>query len=61
MSDVIRQIQYLLYQQKKSLNTLQQLNQVIIIMGFYIDDNKLMLITEPKTISFNLTKKLITA
>ena len=29
-------------------------------MGFYIDDNKLVLITEPKTISFNLTKKLIT-
>ena len=27
-------------------------------MGVYTDDNKLVIITEPKTISFDLTKKV---
>ena len=32
---------------------MQQFNQAIIIRGVYIDDNKLVIITEPKTIHFD--------
>ena len=35
-------------------DTLQQFNQVVIIMGVTIKDNKLVIITEPKAIHFDL-------
>ena len=37
---------------------MQQFDEVIVIIGVYIDDSKLVRITEPKTIHFNLTKKV---
>ena len=42
--------------QKNHQNILQQFNQVIITMGVIIKDNKLVIITEPKAIHFNLPK-----
>ena len=35
-------------------NLLQQFNQVTVIVGVYIDDKKLVIIKEPKTIHFDL-------
>ena len=37
---------------------MQEFNQVIIITGVYIYDNKLVIMIEPKTISFSLAKKV---
>ena len=34
-------------------NLLQQFNQVTVIVGVYIDDKKLVIIKEPKTIHFD--------
>ena len=34
-------------------NLLQQFNQVTVIAGVYIDDKKLVIIKEPKTIHFD--------
>ena len=36
-----------------ALKTLQQFNQVIITMEMYLEDDKLVLVTKPKTIHFN--------
>ena len=40
----------------KSPKTLQELNQVIIIMGVHIGDNKLVITTGPRTFYFDLPK-----
>ena len=50
MFDVIRQILYLLYYYNKITRK--------FTMRVYIDDNKVVIITETKTISFNLNKKV---
>ena len=42
----------------KSIKVLQQFNQVIIMMGVYIDGKKLVVITEPKSICINLLIKI---
>ena len=41
---------------KIHFKSLQQLNQVSIITGMHVEDNKLVIITKPKTIHFDLSK-----
>ena len=53
LKNEIRQIVYLLYQHNKIIKKIsQQFNQVIIIIGC----NKIVLITEPKTIRLDFNK-----
>ena len=40
----------------KSPKTLQQFNQIIIIIGVHTGDNKLVITTESKTVHFDLSK-----
>ena len=50
----IRQILYHLYQHNKNTKkTLQQFNQVIILMEVHILDNKLVITLESKTFRFD--------
>ena len=50
MIDVIRKILYLLYQHNKITKKFTANNRVIIVMAVYIDDNKHVIIKEPKSI-----------
>ena len=55
LENIIMQMLHLLYQHKKSnKDTLQQYNKVIIAMILHINGNKILVITKPKTIYFDL-------
>ena len=53
LENIFMQILHLLYQHKKS-NTLQQFHKLIIAMRLHINGNKILVITKPKTIYFDL-------
>ena len=46
--------------QQNHHDTLQQFNKVFITMGVHSHKNKLLIITEPKTIYFELPQNIVT-